>query len=177
MRQGSRRARKRRRTRKRLPRTPPKKKDDDKDRTTKRPWTAALPATSRAGARDARKSARDKRAKDAKDAKDAAEAKAAKDAAEAKAAKDAAEAAGAKGKGMDAAEVAALVKQEVAANTAAVVPTIRKEIRKEEASKHKLYERLSPIVGAFDHAEMSHVEMAAYGLKKLGVEARRPKTR
>ena len=66
---------------------------------------------------------------------------------------------------MDAAEVAALVKQEVAANTASIVPAIRKE----EAAKHKLYERLSPIVGAFDHAEMSHVEMAAYGLKQLGV--------
>lgn len=143
---------------------------DDEKKEDKEAMDRRRARDKRAGARDQRKSARDKRAKDAKDAKDAAEAKAAKDAAEAKAAKDAAEAAGAKGKGMDAAEVAALVKQEVAANTAAVVPTIRKEIRREEAFKHKLYERLSPIVGAFDHAEMSHIEMAAYGLKKLGVK-------
>ncbi len=25
-----------------------------------------------------------------------------------------------------------------------------------------------PIIGAFDHSEMTHVEMASYGLKKLG---------
>jgi 8-oxo-dGTP pyrophosphatase MutT (NUDIX family) len=146
------------------------KEDGDKDDKEARDRRRARDR--RAGARDARKAARDKRAKDAKDAADAQAVKAAKDAADAKAATDAkaaadaAAAAAAKGgKGMDAAEVAALVKQEVAANTASIVPAIRKE----EASKHKLYERLSPIVGAFDHAEMSHVEMAAYGLKQLGV--------
>ena len=65
-----------------------------------------------------------------------------------------------KGGGMDAAEIASLV-----------VPAIRKEI----AAKQKLYQRLSPIVGAFDHDEMTLRDMAAYGLKKLGAsEARDP---
>lgn len=120
----------------------------------------------RAGARDERKRARDKAHKEAKDAADAAAAKTAKDAADAAAATAAAAAAAAAaGKGMDAAAVTALVKEQVSAATTALIPGIRKE----EASKHKLYERLSPLVGAFDHAEMSHVEMATYGLGKLGV--------
>lgn len=70
-------------------------------------------------------------------------------------------------KGMDAADVEALVKREIAKaapNTAELVRTIRKE----ENAKAQLYGRISPITGAFDHAEMSHAEMAAYGLKKLG---------
>ena len=100
----------------------------------------------RAGARDARKSARD-RAKDARDKAAAADA--------------------AKGKGMDAAEVAALVKREVAAATPDIA-AIHKTIRQEEHAKATLYGRISPIVGAFDHSEMTHVEMASYGLEKLG---------
>jgi 8-oxo-dGTP pyrophosphatase MutT (NUDIX family) len=107
----------------------------------------------RAGARDARKSARDRAAKDAKDAKDAADAKAAADAA--------------KGKGMDAAEVNALIDAKVNERVAAIGPTLRRE----EAAKNTLYARLSPIVGAFDHAEMTLPAMASYGLKKLGVTA------
>jgi hypothetical protein len=64
--------------------------------------------------------------------------------------------------GMDAAEIANLV-----------VPAIRREL----ASKQKLYQRLSPIVGAFDHDEMTLRDMAAYGLKKVGApEARDPVT-
>ncbi|MGA7537417.1 MAG: DUF2213 domain-containing protein [Steroidobacteraceae bacterium] len=55
----------------------------------------------------------------------------------------------AKDKGMDAAEIVALV-------------------RKETLAGQKLYQRLSPVIGAFDHDEMTHREMAAYGLKKLG---------
>jgi len=87
----------------------------------------------RAGARDARKGARD-RAKDrAKDAR----------------------------KGMDAAEVAALVRAE----NAKVIPAMRKEA----ALKHKLYDRLLPITGVFDHSEMTHEQMAAYGLKNLSL--------
>ncbi len=62
----------------------------------------------------------------------------------------------AKGSGMDAAEIAALVDQRVRA------------IRQDAAEGHKLYQRLSPLVGAFDHADMTVKEMAAYGLKKLG---------
>jgi hypothetical protein len=79
-------------------------------------------------------------------------------------------------KGMDASEVEALVKREVAA-AAPDIGKIKSEIRKEENAKASLYGRLSPIIGAFDHAEMSHAEMAAYGLKKFGApEASDPVT-
>jgi hypothetical protein len=64
-----------------------------------------------------------------------------------------------KGKGMDAAEVAKLVEAKVAD----VIPSMRREA----AAKHKLYGRLSPVIGAFDHDEMTLVDMAAYGLQKL----------
>lgn len=75
----------------------------------------------------------------------------------------------AKGKGMDAAEVAALVDQRVAG----IVPAMRREA----AAKLKLYGRLSPIIGAFDHDEMSLSDMAAYGLKKVGAaDAKDPVT-
>jgi 8-oxo-dGTP pyrophosphatase MutT (NUDIX family) len=97
----------------------------------------------RAGARDARRMARDKSARDAKAAKDALKG----------------------GKGMDAAEVNALVDAKVNERMAAIGPTLRRE----EASKNQLYARLSPIIGAFDHAEMTLPAMATYGLKKLGV--------
>lgn len=76
-------------------------------------------------------------------------------------------------KGMDAAEIAALVNTEVDKRVAAIGPAMRKE----EAAKSALYGRLSPLIGAFDHAEMTHTEMAAYGLKKLGApEAKEPVT-
>ena len=122
----------------------------DKDKDDKEARDRKSARDRRAGARDARQSARDRKsARDAKAAKDAEE--------EAK-----------KGKGMDAAEVTALVRREVAKaspDTASLV----KIIRKEEAAKSALYGRISPIIGAFDHAEMTHAEMASYGLKKLGV--------
>jgi 8-oxo-dGTP pyrophosphatase MutT (NUDIX family) len=70
-------------------------------------------------------------------------------------------------KGMDAAAVAALVKQEVA-TTALDAAQVAALVRKDETAKHRLYQRLSPIVGAFDASEMSHADMAAYGLKKVG---------
>lgn len=44
---------------------------------------------------------------------------------------------------------------------------IKKAVMKEIAAKGALYNKLSPIVGAFDHAEMSLKEMAAYGAKQL----------
>ena len=99
----------------------------------------------RAGARDARAMMRARDA--AKDAKD----KAAKDA-EKDEDKD-------MKKGMDAAEVAALVDKRVAD----VIPAMRREA----AAKHKLYQRLSPVIGAFDHDEMTLTDMASYGLQKL----------
>lgn len=123
--------------------------EDAKDES-KEARDRALDRSRRAGARDARKSARDKSAKDSS-----------------------------KEKGMDAAAVSALVDGKLAAMDAKVtaikVPTaeeivaqVRPAIRKEEAAKASLYGRISPIIGAFDHAEMTHVEMATYSLDKLG---------
>jgi hypothetical protein len=123
----------------------------DKDKDDKEARDRKSARDRRGGARDARKSACDKAA-------------AARD----KVAKDAAEEA--KGKGMDAAEVTALVKREVAASTPDTAALVL-SIRKEEAAKGALYGRVSPLIGAFDHAEMSHVDMATYSLKKLGVTA------
>ena len=147
------------------------KEDEGKD--TKEARDRGRARDRRAGARDARKGARDAwRAKDAKDKEEE------KKATDAKAAADAAKCPGCgqtgghaddcsrAGKGMDAKEVQALVDKSVKAATDALVPTIRKE----ESAKLKLYGRLSPIVGAFDHAEMSHAQMAQYGLEKLGVK-------
>lgn len=39
------------------------------------------------------------------------------------------------------------------------------------ASKTRLYDRLSKVVGAFDHAAMDSRQVAAYGVKKLGIKA------
>lgn len=108
-------------------------KEDEKDES-KEARDRRSARDRRAGARDARKGARDRKARDA--------------------AKD-------KKNGMDAAEVAALVKAE----TAKVVPAMRREA----ALKHKLYDRLLPITGVFDHAEMTHEQMAAKGLEALGL--------
>lgn len=48
---------------------------------------------------------------------------------------------------------------------------IMRQIRADTAVKAKLYDQLSPHIGAFDHAEMSADSMAKYGCKKLGIEA------
>lgn len=123
-------------------------KEDEKDET-KEAKDRKSARDRRAGARDARKSARDRSARDAK------------------------------GKGMDAAAVTALVDGKLAAMDGKIagikVPTaeeivaqVRPAIRKEEAAKASLYGRVSPIIGAFDHAEMTHLEMATYSLDKLG---------
>jgi len=129
------------------------KKDESKDARDRK-----SARDRRAGARDARKGTRDKKAaKDTKDVKDAAD----------KAARDAA----AKGKGMDAAEVETLVERKVNERVEARVAAIGPTLRKEEAAKNGLYARLSPIIGAFDAAEMTLPAMATYGLKKLGVTA------
>lgn len=39
------------------------------------------------------------------------------------------------------------------------------------AQRDQLYKRLSPVVGAFDHAAMTPEKVAEYGLKKLGLKA------
>jgi 8-oxo-dGTP pyrophosphatase MutT (NUDIX family) len=48
---------------------------------------------------------------------------------------------------------------------------IMRQIRADTAVKAKLYDQLSPHIGAFDHAEMSATKMAKYGCTKLGIEA------
>jgi 8-oxo-dGTP pyrophosphatase MutT (NUDIX family) len=57
-----------------------------------------------------------------------------------------------KGSAMDAAEIARTVEKSITA-------------------KRDLYERVSSHTGAFDHADMSAEQIAAYGLKKLEIEA------
>jgi 8-oxo-dGTP pyrophosphatase MutT (NUDIX family) len=125
-------------------------KDDDKDES-KEAKDRGRARDRRAGARDARKSARDKAKDDDEDDKD--------------------------GKGMDAAEVLTLVRKEIAAGGKALdanevvklaIAQVGPAIRKEESAKASLYGRVSPMIGAFDHAEMTHVEMATYSLDKLG---------
>lgn len=53
--------------------------------------------------------------------------------------------------GMDAAQIARTVEQNL-------------------ANKRKLYDRVSPLIGAFDHAEMSVEKMAKYACKHLGLK-------
>jgi 8-oxo-dGTP pyrophosphatase MutT (NUDIX family) len=116
-------------------------KDDDKDES-KEAKDRKSARDRRMGARDARKMARDRSARDAK------------------------------GKGMDAAEVQALVAKAVAGvkvpTMDEIVASVRPTIRREEAAKAALYGRVTPLIGAFDSAEMTHAEMAAYALDKLG---------
>jgi hypothetical protein len=131
------------------------KSDKDKDDKEARDRKSARDR--RAGARDARASARDSRkgARDkmAKDARDAA-------------------AAAAAGKGMDAAAVTEIVNAAVAKvkvpTVAEMIAQVGPVIRREEAAKVGIYGRVSPLIGAFDHAEMTHEQMATYALDKLG---------
>ena len=46
---------------------------------------------------------------------------------------------------------------------------IKRAVMKEIAARDALYSKLSPVIGAFDHAEMDIKTMAAYGAKKLGL--------
>lgn len=47
----------------------------------------------------------------------------------------------------------------------------RKSIYADMANKQKLYDRVSPVIGAFDHSLMSCEEMAVYAAKKLKLNA------
>jgi len=47
--------------------------------------------------------------------------------------------------------------------------TVKREVIKEIAQRDNLYKKLSGVVGAFDHSEMSLNEVAAYGVKKVGL--------
>lgn len=40
----------------------------------------------------------------------------------------------------------------------------------DSADKDRLYKRLSPIVGAFDHAEMDSAQVVLFGVKELGIQ-------
>lgn len=44
---------------------------------------------------------------------------------------------------------------------------IAKQIRHDEAMKGCLYQRVFPLIGAFDHSEMDSLEMAKYVLERL----------
>lgn len=46
-----------------------------------------------------------------------------------------------------------------------------RRFRADEAAKHKMYDRLSNVVGAFDHRAMDSKSVAQYGLKKLKLSA------
>ena len=45
-----------------------------------------------------------------------------------------------------------------------------RQIRKEESARANLYNRLSPIVGAFDASEMSAADIAGTALRRLGLK-------
>lgn len=48
---------------------------------------------------------------------------------------------------------------------------IRKSIYKDMANKDKLYNRVKPVIGAFDHALMTCEDLAVYAAKKLKINA------
>jgi hypothetical protein len=61
------------------------------------------------------------------------------------------------------------------AKLAAIKPideaSLRKTVAMDAAAGASLANRLTPLVGVFDHAGMTHAEVAAYGLDKLGLTA------
>lgn len=80
--------------------------------------------------------------------------------------------------GMDAAEVAKIVKREVAAALSGVKPAPvvahgmdAAELYADMNKRNSLAARLSEFVGTFDHAEMTAQQVAAYGVEKLGLPA------
>ena len=134
---------------------------------------------------DEEKEDEEKKKKEAADkmAKDAEEAEAKKKEDDEKAAKDAEEAEAKKkadedkdkdkeGKGMDAKEVAKLVQSEVAKALKANAPAMdAKEMMAEISRRDALVKHLSHFVGTFDASEMTHAEVAKYGVEKLKLTA------
>jgi hypothetical protein len=61
------------------------------------------------------------------------------------------------------------------AKLAAIKPideaSLRKTVAMDAAAGASLANRMTPIVGVFDHAGMTHAEVAAYGLDKIGLTA------
>ena len=47
---------------------------------------------------------------------------------------------------------------------------IRKSIYADMANKQRLYDRVSPVIGAFDHAAMTSEELAMHAAKKIGLK-------
>lgn len=120
----------------------------------------------------------DELAKTAKDAEECAAKKAAEDAEEEEKRKKDEEEGGRKAnekldkekkEGMDAKEVQALIDAAVAKALAGTMDA--KEMMQEVGARDKLAERLSHFIGTFDASEMTHSEVAAYGVKKLELVA------
>lgn len=96
----------------------------------------------------------------------AAQSRAVKDAEEAEKNKDK------DGKGMDAAEVQKLIAAEVKKALAGVPHAMdEKEMLVSVGKRDRLADQLSHFVGTFDASEMTHAEVAEYGLKKLQLVA------
>jgi len=75
-------------------------------------------------------------------------------------------------KAMDSKEIAKLIKREVAKALATKGDAMdAKSFLKEVGQRDALASKLSHFVGVFDHSEMTHEEVAKYGLKKLGIQA------
>jgi hypothetical protein len=76
--------------------------------------------------------------------------------------------------GMDAKEVQRLVADAVAKALANVPHAMdEKELLVQVNQRNKLAEQLSHFIGTFDASEMTHQEVAEYGVKKLGIPAQR----
>lgn len=68
---------------------------------------------------------------------------------------------------MDAAIEVKSLRRELKAHQRNGTRQVMREIRKRDA----LYDKVSPFVGAFDHADMDSQALAVYGCEKLGIKA------
>ena len=74
--------------------------------------------------------------------------------------------------GMDATEVQRIVDAAVARALGSVPHGMdAKEMMVQVGQRDKLAEQLSHFIGTFDASEMTHAEVASYGLSKLGIQA------
>ena len=73
---------------------------------------------------------------------------------------------------MDAKEVQRIVDAAVARALSSVSHGMdAKEMMVQVGQRDKLAEQLSHFIGTFDASEMTHAEVASYGLSKLGIQA------
>lgn len=70
----------------------------------------------------------------------------------------------------DAEEVLEVAKDEALKAEGMDMAEVKRSVLKEIGERDSLYANLSKVVGAFDHAEMGLKDVAAYGVKKLGIE-------